>query len=50
MFPYAEKDRTLAALTANAKVAAVALARKTAGILFAMLRDEAPFKARGPRS
>ena len=29
------------------KVAAVALARKTAGILFAMLRDEAPFKARG---
>jgi transposase len=30
------------------KVAAVALARKTAGILFAMLRDEATFKARGP--
>jgi transposase len=28
------------------KVAAVALARKTAGILFAMLRDEAPFKPR----
>jgi transposase len=28
------------------KVAAVALARKTAGILFAMLRDKAPFKAR----